>query len=414
MLPNRLVFSRLVRWLLPLLGLLSSALAAQEILSPESFVQAVVSRHPSLLKAEELVRAAEFASKASGVQPNPQLTLAVVAGDPGEDANSLTQNLEISGQPALRRSIANYHLEASQYELKSTRKQVIGQAYRAWLDLWRAHRMVEVAQLRQTVIDEMVRVARRRFEVGEISENEALRVQLASVQARTDLIKADAEYRAAGHGAALLLGREADGFSANPTDLNELLDEVSMESMLSAAADHPELKAQWLKLSAFELGAELIKKERAPTLGLSLYQSSFLNNQAVQRGAQLSVSWPILDWGSIRHRTQQQLAQAQAFRAEVEESLLNSQRGLVTAWEQLQAAKQNRNLLAGQAERYQELAREAKIAYDVGLWSLTDVLQTEQSYRQAGIELITANYEVLDLEIRILERTGLYFPGENP
>ena len=49
----------------------------------------------------------------------------------------------------------------------------------------------------------------------------------------------------------------------------------------------------------------------------------------------------------------------------------------------------------------------------MGLWSLTDVLQTEQSYRQAGVELLEARAQVLEFEIQILENTGLSFPTEH-
>ena len=137
-----------------------------------------------------------------------------------------------------------------------------------------------------------------------------------------------------------------------------------------------------------------------------------LRSQSLQQGAQISLSWPILDWGNISNRAQQQQAQASAFRAEIEETLLDTRQQLSKIWVRLQAAKQNRSILARQAERYEELAREARVAYDVGLWSLTDVLQTEQTYRQASVELLEATAEVMNLELQILERTGLSLPPE--
>jgi outer membrane protein TolC len=397
---------------LSLLGISTEPILSQEISDPAVFIQTVLSRHPSIQKADELVRSAEFGLKASGLQPNPTLTMAATVGDPGEDSNALTQNFEISGQPSLRRSIASRNLEASQRLRDSVRREVVALAYGNWLELWKAQRLFELAQLRKILLDEMTRVAKRRFEVGEIAENEALRVELAAAQAETNLISAQAQCDGARRSAALLLGMDPVNLEPNPSDPISLLSDTSLETVLDSALEHPEIQSQFLRLGALELGSELIEKERAPTLGFSLYRSSLIRTDSVQQGAQLSLSWPIFDWGSITNRAQQQRAQASAFRAGIEETVLDIRRQLSKIWTRLQAAKQIRSVLTQQAERYEELAREARVAYDVGLWSLTDVLQTEQTYRQARVELLEATAEVVILELQILERTGLSFPPD--
>lgn len=402
---------RLLLLVLSFLGLLSSLVLAQSITDPEAFVEAVLSRHPSIKKANELVQAAQFSAKAAGVQPNPTLTLAATAGDPGEDANALTQRFEISGQPALRGDIAGLNLEAAKDRRDAVCKQIAGAAYRSWLELWRTNRLLELAKIRESLLQEMVRVAKRRFEVGEIAENEALRVELAATRAQTNLVSAKAEFDGARNSAALLLGIAPEEYLPNPTELDTLLpDDLDLEKVMASVPEHPEVRGRYLRLKAMELGADLIKKERAPTLGLSLYRSSLLRAQGQQQGVQLSLSWPIFDWGSIRHRAESQRAEARAFAAEIDESLLRTRQSLARVWERLQAAKQNRLTIALQADRYQELAREARVAYDMGLWSLTDVLQTEQSFRQAGVDLLEARARVLELEIQIVENTGLHFP----
>lgn len=384
---------------------------AQDFSEPTSFVQAVISRHPSLKKADELVRAAHFGRKASGLQANPTLTLAATAGDAGEDSNALLQTLEISGQPSLRRRIAENQLQASIHNRAAVRKQVAGSAYRAWLAVWKAHRLLELAELRNHLLKDTVRVAKRRFEVGEISENESLRVELAAVQAEVNQVQSQAALDSAKQRAGLLLG-EVSGLlqeSINPNEPSSLLAPSDLRSLMDSVAEHPAIKSRLAQLSALELGAELIGKERAPTLGFSLYRSKLISN-TVEQGAQVALSWPIFDWGSIRHRKEQQQSEASAYKAGIDEALLELRSEVATAWTSLEAAKKNRETLAKQAERYEELAREARIAYDVGLWSLTDVLQTEQSYRQAGVELLEASADVWEIEVKLLELTGLDFP----
>lgn len=405
-LPSRLLF-----WLIPLLGLLSSLAVAQQANDQDTYVTAILSRHPSLIKANELVRAAEFDLKAAGLQPNPTLTLAATLGDPGEDSNALTQTLEISGQPGLRQQIAALALEAAREQRHAVFKNVAGLAYRSWLELWRNQRLLELAQLRDLLLKEMVRVAKRRFEVGAISENEALRVELAAAQAQTNVLEAEANYHGSRQSAAILLGIDGKDYLPNPHEIGSLLeDSLDLDTVLSSAEAHPEIRGKFLQLRALELGAHLIKKERAPTLALSLYRSSLLRNHGQQQGVQISLSWPLIDWGDIRNRAEGRMAQARAFEAEIQETLLVTRQALAKVWERLQAARKNREILSRQAERYEELAREARVAYDLGLWSLSDVLQTEQSYRQAGVDLLEARAKVLELEIQIAENTGLSFP----
>ncbi len=406
--PGRLVFLTLL-YLVPCTG----QVLAQDCSQPTSYVQAVLSRHPSLKKAEELVQAADFSMKASGLQANPTLTLAATAGFAGEDSNALVQTLEISGQPSLRRRIAEKNLQATVHQREAVRKQIAGSAYRAWLTVWKAHRMLELAELRNHLLKDTVRVANRRFEVGEISKNESLRVELAAVQAEVNHVQSQAALDSAIHRASLLLGDDSLVSSAiiDPGEPSSLLPPTDLPSLMDSIPKHPAIKSRLAQLSALELGAELIGKERAPTLGFSLYRSRLFSN-TVEQGAQVALSWPIFDWGSIRHRREQQQSEASAYKSGIDEVLLEFRSEVVTAWTSLEAAKSNRETLVSQAERYEELAREARIAYDLGFWSLTDVLQTEQSYRQAGVELLEASAEVWEIEVRLLEFTGLDFPTE--
>ncbi len=388
--------------------------AAQVPFEPDQFLRAVLERHPSLRKADERVRSAEFGLKASGLQPNPTLTLAATAGDAGESSNGLTQAFEISGQPRLRSEIAKAKYQAAKLERLAAQRRVGALAYRAWLELWKSDRLLEIALLRNQLMQETLRVARRRFEVGEISENESLRVELAAAQASTNRIQAEGALLSAQRTAALLLGPEAQQIPAGiiAWEPTSLLPELDLEEVLAAARWHPTVQAQSSLVEGTEYASELIGKERAPILSLSLYRSTLVRRDFVEQGAQLSVTWPVFDWGNISHRKEQKQAQAEAHRAGIDEMVLQNCQNLSQAWTQLEAFKKERDILTLQAQRYEELAREARVAYDVGLLNLTDVLQTESSYREAGEQLVTIKADILELEIQVLELTGLAFPND--
>ena len=146
-------------------------------------------------------------------------------------------------------------------------------------------------------------------------------------------------------------------------------------------------------------------------MGLALYRSRFFSN-IYEQGAQLSISIPLFDWGSISSKKKAQLAEAKAQSAQIDERVLELQREVAELWNQWQAAIAVRDILQTQASRYEELARESRVGYDLGLLTLTDVLQTETAFRQAGVQLIQSQAEIRRLELSLLERTNLPWPNQ--
>lgn len=380
-------------------------------LRPDDFVQAVLGQHPSIRKVKHQVEAARFGLKASGLQPNPSLTLAATLGDAGESANALSQQFEISGQPGIRKRMAQAILSQAEFQEKATIKDIKILALLLWVRLWKTQRLSELAELRYLLLSDMGRVALRRFEVGEISENESLRVDLAVAAAKAQKNQVEASAQAALAEASLLLGDMAyPGDLANPQEPESLLSSTNLEEVLSEAGEHPAVRSLRSRYVAIQSKAELIGKERAPALNFSVYRSRLFQTSTVEQGVQLSMTWPIFDWGSITHRRNQQEKTAEAFLDSIEERLLSNRQSLVQTWANLEAARKNREVLSVQASRYEELAREARIAYDVGLLGLADVLQTEQAFRQAGVDLIEAKASVLNLELKVLSLTNIPLP----
>ena len=411
-------------WLLLILSA-----AADGLPEPQTMMTDLLRRHPSIRKAEHLVQMAEAELSGSRLQPNPVLTVSAYAGDPTEETNTLTQSLDISGQPRLRHEQAQRRLEAAQFQFHLARRTVAGWFYSAWLELWKSQHLAVMSRLRLTLINDMTRVAHRRFEVGEIPQNEALRVELAAAEALSDAKRAEADYLSAYRAFAILSGQSGQDSEsepqplppapATPEELKNLLrgpdlalgqSDWSLEQALQSTERHLAVEAMKSEYQALQLGSDLVAKERAPQLGLSLYRSKFAGS-GVEQGAMLSLSFPLFDWGSISAKKRAKEFEAQAQLAASEERLWDLRREVAQLWHQWSAAKSVREVLVSQADRYEELAREARIGYDLGMLSLTDVLQTESEFRQAGVKLIEAQVEVYQLELELLSRTDLPWPA---
>jgi outer membrane protein TolC len=424
----------MIRFLLPaprwwLAILLALPAVAQNPSEPGSLLREVLAGHPAIHKAELRVAAAEARLSGSSLQPNPTLNLAATAGDAGEDSNSLVQTFEVSGQPRLRKEQAQAELVSARLELRAARRTVAGDVMGSWLELWKNEHLARIARLRVALMKETLRAANRRYEVGEIPQNEALRVELAAAEAEADWQRAEAAYRSASRSLSVLRGliqeaalvpempEEMEGpqqsfaaILAGPS-LAPQGEPWTLEQVLAATDQHPEVEALRQDQKASLLGAELLRKERAPQLGVSLYRSRFFGSD-IEQGAQVFISWPLFDWGSVSARQKAQELEAQAQLAEADEKVLGLRQQVADVWSRWQAARAVREILTAQAARYEELAREARIGYDLGMLSLTDVLQTEASFRAAGVQLIQAQSEVYRFELDLLERTNLPWPTD--
>lgn len=408
---------------------------AQSSPDPHVLINEILATHPAVRQAQHKVAAAEATLEGSGLQPNPTLNLAATVGDAGENSNALVQTFEISGQPRLRREQAQANLESARLQLRLARRAVAGDVLGSWLELWEKEHLADLALLRLRLMNDMAHASRRRYEVGEIPQNEALRVELVAAQAEADWRTAEAAHASALRsldvlrGLVPLTGPLAPAPSSSgpltpatplvsTAELSRLLQGPALapegqpwtlEQALASAEENPEVQALRQEQRATLLSADLLAKERAPQLGVQVYRSRFFGSD-IEQGAQVFISWPIFDWGNISARQRAQREQAAAQLAAADERVLGLRREVADVWSRWQAAQTVRGILLSQAERYEELAREARIGYDLGLLTLTDVLQTESSFREAGVQVIKAQAEVYRLELEMLERTNLPWP----
>ena len=88
------------------------------------YATTLVALHPGIKRAHSLTEAAQAYSQGAGALPNPILQLSGVVGDPDERSNSISQTLEIAGQPGLRRRTAEEAALASAASEEALRREV--------------------------------------------------------------------------------------------------------------------------------------------------------------------------------------------------------------------------------------------------------------------------------------------------
>jgi outer membrane protein TolC len=367
-------------------GFLVLPCSAQPLL-PEEAVRRALTYVPELKKAHALTEAAQAYSSGAGAQPNPVLQLSAGTGDRQEGSNSLSQTLEIAGQPGLRRKAADETVLARAALEEALRREVSLETAKAYYDLWEKDVLTDLARTQYELAHELESVATERLELGEISVNEHLRVKLFVAQAQAALAQAEGDAALARQALTRLIGESqpielpkteeplpaAPSFHfPNELELSQLLKDGGLA--------RPELEAARRAQSVSQLEAEIAGREGAPDLQLKAYRSTL--GPTAEQGVQLSFIIPIFDWGRLRATRNQKrkLAEARSYDVEIADRKMLAELG--TARTKYGVSFQKRKAMAELASQHLELAQTAQRGYEIGMLSLLEVLDAQSAFRE--------------------------------
>ncbi|MFA7483745.1 MAG: TolC family protein [Vulcanimicrobiota bacterium] len=388
-------------------------------LLPEEAVRRAVQVDPRLKRARALTEAAEAYSRGAGAQPNPVLQISGVAGDTREDANSLTQPLEIAGQPRLRREIADKTALANSAFEKAVRQEVALEAAKAYYNYWQAVEFMRLSKSQLELAGKLLDIASQRLRLGEISESELFRARLLHTQTELALVEAEEGLLLSQQSLNLLLSNEngvpelpsftGDVPMAPPFPLETSSGDFSqLEQQIS---ERPELKESLSKASVAKLEADLAGRAGAPDLRFTAYRSS-LGHGAVQ-GLQVSVVIPLFDWGRLgaAHARQKKLAEARVHEISIVRRELQNE--LQTALTKYKVAAKKREALIDQVSRQVELVQLAQRGYEIGLISLFEVIDAQDANLRARQAFIDAEADYQRARVQLWWAAGLPLSPEN-
>jgi len=388
------------------------AAAEDSVLTLRDALSRALASNPDVHAARLRLEGARAWAEGAGALPNPELRLSGTSGDAGEDSNALIQRLEIAGQPGLRGRQARAEAQARQHELEQVCREVVRRTGAAYYGSWEASRRRDVAEERLRLAEELEKSSLRRLELGDISRNEHLRIELETARAQADLAEAGGEEGAARVRLNLLLGREAGAALTLPEDPGSPTDgpgpEPGTEILEERLLARPDLEALRARARAASLEAELAGRAGAPDLEFSAYRSR-LFSRGTEQGIQLSLVVPLWDWGTLGAAESRLRREAEASRADLEAGVLRARSESESDRQLLLAARARLEVLAGQLERFRKLSEMARRGYEAGLLSFVEVLDTQQAFRQALLDHLSAQatWHLARLDLHLSSGGGL-------
>ena len=307
-------------------------------------------------------------------------------------------------------NVAEGQVRAERETLRNTEQTVLIGAITAFMDVVRDQAILKLRENNRVVLADTLRSTQDQFKVGEVTRTDVAQAEasLAAAVSAIELAKANlkgsrASYeRWVGHPPGTLVEPKKLG-GVLPKTLDEAVSIATQESPTVVAALYNEQVARW--------NVDLIRGQLLPTLSVQgTYNDNYNPSKSVNETrvatvtGQLSV--PIYEQGIVYSQVRQAKHNQIAALQEIQRNKVEAQANAVTAWSQDQAARaqlksddegvrSNRVALAGVREEEK-----------VGQRTKLDVLNAEQAYLNAQVNLVSTRHNVIVNDYTLMQAIG--------
>ena len=311
------------------------------------------------------------------------------------------------GQNQFALAAAKEAVLSTRQTLLSVEQRVLFSAVEAYMNLRRLGKTVTLRENNLRVIQEELRAARDRFDVGEVT--------------KTDVALAEARLAASISALAAAKGNLIQQKEVFKREVGQPAGTVKMPKSLPklpksakavkevAIRNHPEIIAHQHDVKQAEYNVERASSALKPTVGLSssLGYSDMAGNDYRQSGSiSLSASSTVFSGGRIPALVRKAMAQRDAQRASIHLTRLRIEQQAGSAFALLQIAQAGR-------KANEEQVRASKVAFEgireeaaVGSRTTLDVLNAEQELLDAQAGLISSETDEYIATYRVLAQMG--------
>jgi outer membrane protein len=297
---------------------------------------------------------------------------------------------------------------ATREALRSVEQVVLLTAVRAYMDVIRNRQFVSLRRNNLRLLQEELRAARDRFEVGEVTRTDVAQAEAAVALAQGGLAVAEGNLARAVEEFLEAVGR-GPGDLRTPGDLTRLGGDPAA-AKAAALQRHPDILEAQRNVTVAELNMQAAAAARRPTLNLTgrlgttndLADSEFSRSGSVG----LELRGPIYQGGRLSSLERQARAQRDQRLAQLHLVGLQVKQDVGNAFANLRAARAGR-------EANREAVRAARVAFEgtreeakLGARTTLDVLDAEQDLLDAEANLISANADVVIAAYSVLASMG--------
>ena len=298
------------------------------------------------------------------------------------------------GRGQLGIDLANEAVQGARQQLVGIEQSVLLSAIEAFMQYRQAAELVGLRENNLKVIDQELRAANDRFEVGEITRTDVAMAQSAKAQSLSALAQARGDLTRARENYLTAVGQAPKAPSA-PSNLPDLPDSAAIGKAV-AGRGHPDILAAQAQVSQAEIQLAQAEAATMPNISLSgnLSLSDTFGSASYSNTASLSVEaqMPIYQGGALDASIRQATNRVDAAKASLRYAALNIDMLVDATEQQIEAAQ----------IAFDGVREEATL----GARTTLDVLNAEQNLLDAKANRVVASNEVIIALYSVMSSLG--------
>ena len=280
---------------------------------------------------------------------------------------------------------------ATRQSLVAIEQNVLLRAATAHMNYRRSVEFVSLRSANVELIEQELRAAQDRFDVGEVTRTDVALAEARLASARASLVSAQGELAKAAAEYHAVVGRKP-GDLVTPSSLPELPKDAS-EAISTARSHHPELIRVKHEVAAAELVVKASQLAYRPRLEAGAGLSNVDLDGEVTRSLSLTVSGPIYSGGAIASASRSAIAQRDATRARLHVAGLEVEQTVRNAFVVLEVARSTGEATDRQIEAAGVAFRGVREEASLGARTTLDVLNAEQELLDARVSRISTQID---------------------
>jgi outer membrane protein len=295
---------------------------------------------------------------------------------------------------------------------------VMLRATAAFVDMQTAAQVIGLRQSNVRLIDQELRAARERFELGDSTRTDVAIAQARLAAARSALSAAEGDLAVAREEYRLAVGRYPGALDSFP-GLPRLPDSLDAAQSI-ARISHPAIIQAQHQVRAADLSGQITRTQRMGTVSGEVSADVTRGPSQTIPGQPSSPGWrtttdlsagvrwnvPIYQGGRLASGERQALAQTEGQRAALHQTVAEIQQAVASDWSRLAVARARLQASDQQIEAARAAFEAVRAEAELGARTTLDVLNAEQELLDAQFARIEATAALQLASYSLLESTG--------
>lgn len=356
------------------------------------------------------------ASGQAGVEKSDTTARDPSKSQPASVSIQLAQPIFRGFQTLNSTALAEANVRAGRANLSATEQSVLLQGVAAYMNVVRDRRIVTLRQQDVKVLEEQLKAANARFNVGEITRTDVAQARASLSLSQSNLALARAQRASSIANYEQVVGN-APGTLKSP-GVPKVLPRSLDEALASAETANPDVIAAIFTAEAANHQVDFIRGDLLPRANLvaeyaTQNDASGVDGlRATSQTVYGSVSVPIYEAGQVYSGIREAKQVASQRRIQVIERQRDVRQAVISAWNNLISAGETIASSAEQVKASQLALEGVRQEALVGSRTTLDVLNAQQDVVNAEVQLAQAQRDQIVAAYQVLATTGKLTPAE--